>query len=270
VTLPAPDPLGVEALNIKDAACEGERDGAIVVAATGGTPPYIYRWSNNDFGNEIDFLAAGSYTVTVTDRNNCMTVNSFNVSQPKPLEVTVVTEPASNELGSDCNGSVRAMVTGGKEPYSYRWININNSRENMVTGLCPGEYIVEVTDALGCFPVEGSGIVYDRTQPCFSTRTVITPDGDGLNESFIIFCADEYPDNLLKIYNRWGELVYQKQNYDCTQNGGECFKGRRGEDQDAAAEALPEGAYYWILEYRDNATGEDVILKGSLTILEAN
>ena len=265
ITLPAPNTLTVEALNIKNAACEGERDGAITVNASGGTAPYIYRWSNNDFGNTIDFLAAGAYTVTVTDRNNCMSVNTFNVGEPAPLQVTIMTEPASNELGSECNGSVRAMVTGGQEPYSYKWININNSSMNMVTNLCPGEYIVEVTDALGCLPVQATGIVRDRTQPCFSTRTVITPDGDGLNEDFIIFCADEYPQNHLKIYNRWGQLVYEKRNYNCTQNDGECFKGMRADTE----EPLPEGAYFWVLEYTDNATGDEVQLKGSLTILSA-
>lgn len=263
VTLPAPDPLVVEELNVKNVACDGERDGAIVVGATGGTAPYIYRWSNNDFGNEIDFLAAGPYTVTVTDRNNCSADRTFDVGEPTPLEVTIMTEPATNELGSDCNGSVRAMVTGGQEPYNYKWININNRTENMVTNLCPGEYIVEVSDALGCLPVQVSGIVRDRTQPCFSARTVITPDGDGLNESFIIFCSDEYPSNELKIYNRWGELVYQADNYDCTESDGECFRGRRKDSE----EILPEGAYFWVLEYTDNATGDDVQLKGSLTIL---
>lgn len=264
VNLPAPDPLVVEELNVKSVACEGERDGAIVVGASGGTAPYIYRWSNNDFGNEIDFLAAGSYTVTVTDRNNCSAVREFTVGEPSPLEVTVVTEPATNELGSDCNGSARAMVTGGQEPYAYRWININNRTENMIPNLCPGEYIVEVSDALGCLPVQASGIVRDRTQPCFSTRAVITPGGDGLNDSFIIFCADEYPRNELKIFNRWGEMVYQADNYDCTQNGGECFEGYK---QNSTSDILPEGAYFWVLEYTDNATGEEVQLRGSLTLL---
>jgi gliding motility-associated-like protein len=155
------------------------------------------------------------------------------------------------------------MVSGGQEPYNYKWINLNNRTENMITNLCPGEYIVEVTDALGCLPVEASGIVRDRTQPCFSTRTILTPGGDGLNDSFIIFCADEYPNNRLKIYNRWGELVYQMDNYDCTQNGGECFMGKKQNSD----EILPEGAYYWVLEYTDNASGEEVQLRGSLTIL---
>ncbi|PHN06878.1 cohesin domain-containing protein [Flavilitoribacter nigricans] len=263
VTLPAPLPLEVVELNVKNVACEGERDGAIVVGATGGTAPYIYRWSNNDFGNEIDFLGAGNYTVTVTDRNNCSAVQTFAVGEPTPLEVTVMTEPATNELGSDCNGSVRVMVSGGQEPYSYKWININNRTENMITNLCPGEYIVEVSDALGCLPTQASGIVRDRTQPCFSTRTVLTPGGDGLNDAFIIFCSDEYPQNRLKIYNRWGELVYQADNYDCTQYGGECFVGYK----ENSSEALPEGAYYWVLEYTDNASGEEVQLRGSLTIL---
>lgn len=263
VTLPAPLPLEVEVLNVKNVACDGERDGAIVVAATGGTAPYIYRWSNNDFGNEIDFLAAGNYTVTVTDRNNCSTESTLTVGEPTPLNVTVITEPATNELGSDCNGSARVMVEGGQEPYNYKWININNRTDNMITNLCPGEYIVEVTDALGCLPVEASGFVRDRTQPCFSTRTVLTPGGDGLNDSFIIFCSDEYPNNRLKIYNRWGELIYQADNYDCTQNGGECFKGYKQN----SSEPLPEGAYYWVLEYTDNSSGEEVQLRGSLTIL---
>ncbi|MCB0634860.1 MAG: gliding motility-associated C-terminal domain-containing protein, partial [Lewinella sp.] len=75
------------------------------------------------------------------------------------------------------------------------------------------------------------------------------------NDEFIIFCVGDYPDNHLEVYNRWGQLVFEADNYDNTWEGT---------TQDG--QALPEGPYYYILEYKDP---EDNLVqqKGSLTIL---
>ncbi len=241
---------------IDNISCFDEIDGSIEVAATGGAGDFIYYWSNDELGQDNSFLAAGSYTLTVTDRNDCELVQTFDLPNPDPIAVEILTEPATE--GNPCNGSVRANVTGGSGTYLYRWLNIQgaSTTENIVTELCPGEYLLRVEDSNGCQTTleEFTGIVEDKRYPCLSERVVITPDGDGLNDEFIIFCIGELPDNHLEIYNRWGQLVFETDNYDnswagTSQNG----------------ERLPEGPYYFILEY----TSPDGVIqeRGSLTII---
>ena len=172
----------------------------------------------------------------------------------------IETEPETE----DCNGIARAIVTGGTEPYFYNWVKPAGQTTAEITGLCNGTYFVEVTDAQGCTSALGevSGVVKDKRFNCFEDRVVLTPDEDGLNDDLVIFCADDFAQNRIEIYNRWGQLVYEQENYDCTDLGGiNCFSGQtnRGED-------LPEGAYYWVLEYTD-ANNNLVQVKGSLTIL---
>jgi gliding motility-associated-like protein len=145
---------------------------------------------------------------------------------------------------------------GGTPPYSYEWVNIPNADEAVVTGLCHGTYFLIVTDANGCSSAEVQGTVDNQQFDCFEERVVITPDGNGSNDEFIIFClTDIYNENELEIYNRWGQLVFQTTNYDNTWEG----TAQNGDD-------LPAGPYYWVLDYVGN-NGERDQRRGSLTIV---
>ena len=77
---------------------------------------------------------------------------------------------------------------------------------------------------------------------------IITPNGDGFNDQFVIPNADKYPNNILQVFNRWGKKVYEQQNYDNQWDGG----------------GLSEGTYFYIFRYLDQEH------HGSLTILRGN
>jgi len=254
LALEAPQPVTVTANTISP-SCLGLNDGQVFAAASGGVfaLPYNYEWSNGAFGPRITFLRAGDYTVTVNDVNNCTTTATFTVSNPAPITVSVNSTPATD----GCNGSVLAVVTGGNGPFTFTWSTGQVTTEPFLTGLCPGEYFVMVTDSRSCRPEPNlaSGSVRDRRTPCLDVRTVITPDGDGLNEAFIISCVDEFANNHLEVYNRWGQLVYEVDNYDNTWTG----TTRNGNE-------LPDGPYYFVFEYTD-IDGLRQQLKGSITIL---
>jgi gliding motility-associated-like protein len=178
---------------------------------------------------------------------------TYSLTATTPLLVTVETEPDTEA----CNGSVNAIVLGGTPPYSYDWTNVPGAAdEAMVTGLCFGEYFVQVTDARACTSEVVMGNIANERFACFEERVVITPDGNGSNDEFILFCADtEFNNNHLEIYNRWGQLVYEVDNYDNTWEG----TAQNGED-------LPEGPYYWVLDYVE-PNGQAQQLRGSLTIV---
>ena len=253
LTLTSPPAITLNA-NIIPISCVGEKNAEIQVFAAGGVPGnYQYVWSNSFFGNQIRFLNVGNYTVTATDLNGCEKVETYTIAEPLPIAVTFDIIPATD----GCNGSVRAIVTGGQAPYKYQWLNLNASDlSSIVSSLCPGEYFLSVTDDNGCAIASSvTAVVGDERYPCLEERVVITPDGNGTNDEFIIFCIGQLPDNNLEVYNRWGQLVFETENYDNTW---------AGTSQNGTP--LPAGPYYYVLEY-NNPDGTRVQAKGSLTIL---
>jgi gliding motility-associated-like protein len=254
VELVAPQPVN-STETITTVSCDGREDGEIVVEGIGGTAPYSYAWSTGQSGPKVSNLASGNYTVTITDANDCQVIKSYTLMSAAPIIVTIQTEPHTD--ADNCNGSVMAIVLGGTPAYSYDWINIpGNPDTGTVTDLCAGTYMLQVTDANGCSSEVVSGKIADERFECFEDRVVITPDGNGSNDEFIIFCADALTDNHLEIYNRWGQLVYETDNYSNDWEG----TSQNGDD-------LPAGPYYWVLDYSSPGSGEPLQKRGSLTIV---
>ncbi|MEN0002598.1 MAG: SdrD B-like domain-containing protein [Bacteroidota bacterium] len=144
ITLDEPDPIQAIAIELMG-TCDGSMDGSARVTASGGTPPYTYEWTNGDTDATIAGLAPGTYTVTVTDANECtatamVTVTGFDT----PTCVVNIITPSM--MGND--GSLEAVVTGGTAPYTYAWSNGNTT--SLIAGLAPGTYTATVTDANGC------------------------------------------------------------------------------------------------------------------------
>jgi len=132
--------------SITDITCANGSTGAISISATGGVAPYSYFWSNGEATANISNLAAGTYTVTVTDANGCETSLVATVGTPDAIDVIVdATQVTCNDAD---NGAVTVRVTGGVGPYGFAWSNGATS-QNLVS-LAPGTYTVTVTDANGC------------------------------------------------------------------------------------------------------------------------
>lgn len=125
-----------------DVTCFGLSDGAIAVGATGGTPNYQYNWSSGNGTN----LAAGVYSVTITDGNNCTLVKTDTVKQPAQLVLNAT--KGNVTCGSNNNGFISLSVVGGNGGNTFLW-NDNNTSSNR-TSLTAANYSVTVTDAKGC------------------------------------------------------------------------------------------------------------------------
>lgn len=126
--------------------CNGADNGSAFVLAGGGTDPYSYLWSNGETSFSAAVLAAGTYSVVITDANGCTTGTSFTITEPSALSASASSSNASCNGGS--NGSVNVSANGGSSPYSYSWSNGATSAS--VSGLSAGTYSVTVTDANGC------------------------------------------------------------------------------------------------------------------------
>ncbi|MBS1568208.1 MAG: hypothetical protein JST45_02085, partial [Bacteroidetes bacterium] len=125
-------------------SCNGANDGSITAAST-GVAPFTYSWSNGGSGATISNLAAGNYTVQVTDNNGCQTSHTFTVTQPAVLAGSI---NATNATCSNNDGAATANVSGGTTAYTYLWSTGNTGAS--INGLAPGNYSVDVTDAHGC------------------------------------------------------------------------------------------------------------------------
>ena len=233
-------------------ACLDETDGTATVMASGGTGAYTYLYDANagdQTTNTATELSAGTYGVTVTDANGCAANTEITVDEPTAIAIQVDTEPDSGEGV----GRATALVSGGTAPYTYDWGPTVESDDVSVGGLATGEYTLTVTDDNGCTTTQDFRI--DEAGNCLVSRPVITPNGDGSNENFIIGCVQQYEQATLQVFNRWGQEVFTMSNYDNSW-AGQTNRGRE----------LPEGVYFFVLDYRDTG-GTSQQLKGSVSLL---
>ncbi len=128
--------------------------GCIDLSVSGGTPPYQYLWSGNAGTNQDPCgLAAGTYTVTVTDTKNCTKTTTVSLQSSMAISVLSGDKSCANEI----NGSVIININGGTGPYTITWTNGGNSG-SVTTSTSPYELgglkgnesaFVTVTDAQG-------------------------------------------------------------------------------------------------------------------------
>ncbi|MEM0998634.1 MAG: T9SS type A sorting domain-containing protein [Bacteroidota bacterium] len=131
---------------VTDLSCFGDQSGAIDFIPGGGTLPYSYLWSNAATSEDVNSLAAGSYTVTVTDSLGCTDTTGFVLSEPPQLLSTTTATDVNCAGGAD--GAIDLEPAGGTPGYSYNWSNGQNSQD--INGLVAGTYFVTITDQNQC------------------------------------------------------------------------------------------------------------------------
>jgi len=165
VTEPSAILLTTQVTNVD---CNGVSTGAIDLTVSGGTPTYTYLWSNGATTEDLSGLAAGAYTVTVTDANNCTESITATVTEPAALAIQATIVSAScNGVG---DGDIFITVTGGTGNYTYAWNN-GATTQNLVN-VGAGTYVLNVTDANGC---TATG-TYTITEPVVVTSTLTVTD----------------------------------------------------------------------------------------------
>ncbi len=135
---------------IKDLDCDNDASGQILVSATGGTPGYSFDWNNGTNGPVISNLDSGSYTVIVTDDNNCTTSGMYVVNEPNPIEINSVINNTNCGLSF---GSITATPSGGVGAYLYSW-SPGASITGNLSSLSAGVYQLTITDANDCRATE--------------------------------------------------------------------------------------------------------------------
>ena len=136
---------------VTNVSCRGASTGAIALTIAGGTTPYTYLWNDGNTSQNRTGLAAGTFSVTVTDANNC-TRTQTGIAVTQPAAVLTLSHTQTNILVFGAStGAINLTVTGGTSPYTYAWTGagVVVASEDQ-TGLAAGVYSVIVTDARGC------------------------------------------------------------------------------------------------------------------------
>ncbi len=145
VTLLDPLPINISSA-INNPFCANTCDGSIIINPSGGSGTLTSTWSGGlPPGVNQNNLCEGSYTVTVTDQNGCTLAQTFDLVDPAELNVSVTITPTTC---GDCNGSIDLSAVGGTPPYIFEWSTGATTED--LSNLCPGNYIITLTDAVGC------------------------------------------------------------------------------------------------------------------------
>ncbi|MBX7182517.1 MAG: gliding motility-associated C-terminal domain-containing protein [Bacteroidia bacterium] len=158
-------------LTVTNVSCNGGSDGAISTNVTGGTGPYSFSWNTTPVltTQNITNLVQGSYTVNVTDVNGCQGSATAQVTQPQALSISFTSIDVTCNGFSD--GSINATVTGGTPSYDYSWNSTPVQTTANATNLPAGNYVLTVTDSLGC--VISDTRLITEPSPLTSTTTQV-------------------------------------------------------------------------------------------------
>ncbi|MCW3078553.1 MAG: hypothetical protein JWO32_3162 [Bacteroidetes bacterium] len=148
ISITQPNPL-VASVNVNSLTCNNVCNGSLAGSVNGGIPPYTFMWTTSTgtvAGGAIGSLCAGTYTFKATDFNGCSTSSIVTLSQPPAITATInATNPSCN---TSCNGILSAVAGGGSPGYTLNWSDGFTGSPN--TGLCAGNYTLNVTDSKGC------------------------------------------------------------------------------------------------------------------------
>lgn len=163
-----------------DATCNSTATGSASVITQ--VTDFTYLWTpGGQTSQTITGVAAGGYSVRVTDQYSCDTV--LNITIAEPTAIAIANLASVNETcGGAANGTLTTEVSGGTAPYAYAWSN-GAASPTITAGT--GSYTVSVTDAHGCAPATATGTITASGQP---NQANAGPD--------LIGCMNAYPINV--------------------------------------------------------------------------
>lgn len=223
-------------------ACEGE---AAVVDAS--LPALLtYRWDDGIEGPVRTISKPGIYSVQALDQNGCQTSADVEVVLSPEPEIQLPDEvrfcrPDSFQITLDSNGQLR-----------YEWNDGYRGAARTLKNT--GVFTVKVTNEEGCSTSAILRVVAENCPEDVHMPSGFTPNGDGHNELVGPIHGGAVSGLVFRIYNRWGQLIYQGEGPDALWDGR--YKGQ----------PCPEGVYVYTLAFR-TATGRVARKKGTVTLL---
>jgi gliding motility-associated-like protein len=139
-------PPVITKMEVTDATC-GNNNGAINVTISAGTSPFTYKWSSGQTTQNLTNLAAGDYTITVTDKTPCSTNGTATV---KSVGGPQLTTAKTDENCGKKDGTATVTATGGTGNFTYLWNTVPPQTTATASNLSAGTYRVTVSDGGPC------------------------------------------------------------------------------------------------------------------------
>lgn len=209
-----PERIRLQLVSTTDLRCNGLPEGVITVSAQGGRTPYAF-WVDGRSPTpspRLDGLPAGNYWVKIRDGSGCIDSIFASLNQPPPLLVNAQPEDVTLELGY--TEQVRTTTAPPGRPVTFVWtpplgLSCAECPEPTIIATQSTTYVVQVTDEDGCVAFDSVRVIVRDERPIY-VPNVFAPDKAYPNSHFTLFGGPAATRiELLRIYDRWGSLVFE-------------------------------------------------------------
>jgi gliding motility-associated-like protein len=246
---------------INQTSCYDTADGSVLLNATGGNGDYYFRYNGIWVeGNEIYDLPAGEIDLEIFDFKGCVKDTSITIPQPDSLDIIEISRIAPSCPDAP-DGEITVQANGGNGGYSYRWIN-QDIFDPTLSEIKQNNYRVMVQDSMNCTTERIYNIIAE-IPACLDIPSAFSPNSDGVNDNWDILSelyldtdiTTIYPDLIIKVFNRWGQVVWiSDSGYSSPWRGN-----------DNGGRPLPVDSYHYIV-YLNNGSG--VSVSGIITLVK--
>ncbi len=240
-----PESLTID-VDLNAPTCTGMFDGAATVTVGGGTgdltlyiEPESLDWTQIDSVTyEFINLGEGSITFQLDDEDNCTLFLTQPIVPDIATDMVINTYTSPETCWNAMDGTATVAVQNGNLPITYLWNDDYQQITPTSVGLASNiTYTVIVTDNIGC--TVNAEVFVGATVGCFFISTGITPNGDGVNDFWVLGGLELFPECEVTVVNRWGQEVFFSKGYAAPWDG--TYKN----------EKLPVADYYFVIDYSD-------------------
>jgi gliding motility-associated-like protein len=217
---------------VTDNVCANDRNGVIRTLGTGNLRFRLGNTGNFQAVTSFNNLAVGSYTVFARNELGCESSQTVNVRANNPAGSTV---NAGADVTTQKGKAIRLLASG---TLSYTWspstgLSNSNIADPVANPSQTTTYTVTGKDQTGCESTDEIVVTVIDNGDIIVTN-LLTPDNNGINDTWEIVNIEKYPDADVKVYDRWGLEVFSTVGYNNTWDG-----------RSKGGEKLPDGAYYY-------------------------
>ena len=250
--------------NVIDESCFGLNDGSVELMVTNGVEPITYTWNNNNLeGPNFDGLSPGTYTVNYNDAMGCTGLFTFEILEGSILTLEVTSDETLVPLNTEVN------LTGSTNIPDDRIAQINwnisqgldcqDCLETTAQILSSANYILTIVDVDGCTIQDSVLVDVIKIDPEIYFPNVFSPNGDADNQYFYPKGKNVEIISSLRIYDRWGNLIFENENFEPNDNS-------QGWDGTYQSKPLNPGVFVYIASYKGIA-GFEGTMSGDITII---
>jgi gliding motility-associated-like protein len=233
ISIDISNPPGISSnLDIFHLPCDEKCIGKVTSNTTGGTPPYLFHWSNGGNSSYIDNLCEGNYQITITDSKGCFIKDTAVVEIHSVFENVHVYADLYTVYEGQSTGLHATQIPNVQYTWTpSTWLDNPTLSDPTATPLEDIEYCLVMTDQYGCLYTDTLRIkvldVYCE-EPYIFVPSGFSPNGDNSNDNLYIR-TNMAQSFYFALFNRWGEKIFEttssETGWDGTYHNQQCDAG---------------------------------------------